>query len=87
MKKEEKTLQDHLVLIEWLFLIGFVIMILPVFFTSDLWTGIFLFLGFGIMVAACIYSNKYFKCPYCEAKLDPRTKVPHFCPNCGKELN
>lgn len=85
MKKKEKTLHDHLAVMERLLFIGFAIMVIPVFFTSDLWTGIFLFLGFGIMVAACIYRNKYFKCPHCDGKLNVRG-VPKHCPDCGKEL-
>lgn len=86
MKKEEKTLHDHYAVIERLFWIGFVIMLIPTLFQNDLWTWILMLLGFGIVVAACIYQNKHFKCPHCDSKLDPRRKVPNYCPNCGKSL-
>lgn len=86
MEKEEKTLQEHLVIIEWLFLIGFGIMLLPALIQSDLWTWILMFSGLGIMVAGVLYSGKYFRCPHCGSKLDPRRKVPNYCPDCGKKL-
>ena len=85
MDKNKKTLHDHFVIIERLIFVGFGIMILPVFFDSALWTGILMFLGFGIMVAACIYRNKYFKCPHCDSKLNVRG-VPAYCPDCGEKL-
>ena len=85
MKKDEKTLLDHFAVIERLILIGFAIMILPIFFHSALWTGILMFLGFGIMVAACIYRNRYFKCPHCGSRLNVRG-VPTYCPDCGEKL-
>lgn len=85
MEKKEKTLHDHFAVIEKMLLIGFAVMLLPVFFDSDLWTWIFMSLGFGIMVAACIYRNKYFKCPHCDSKLNVRG-VPNFCPDCGEKL-
>ena len=86
MKKKEKTLRDHLTVIEILFVVGFIIMNIPIFFQNDLWTGVFMFLGFGIMVAACIYRNKHFKCPHCEGKLHIRG-IPQYCPHCGEKLN
>lgn len=85
MEKKEKSLHEHLAVIERMFFIGFVIMMLPVFFQNDLWTGILMFLGFGIMAAACIYRNKYFKCPHCDSKLHIRS-VPRYCPDCGGKL-
>ena len=36
MKKDEKTLNDHFAVIERMILIGFIIMILPMFFQNDL---------------------------------------------------
>ena len=86
MKKEEKTLQDHLRTIETLFLIGFIIMIIPAIISMRaLWTGIFMFFGFGVMAAGCIYHYKYYKCPHCGGRLNVRG-VPKYCPDCGKEL-
>ena len=85
MQNEEKNLHYHYAVIERLFWIGFIIMVIPVFFTSDLWTGIFLFVGFGVMVAAVIYRNKFFKCPHCDSRLNVRG-VPKHCPECGEPL-
>lgn len=87
MKKEEKTLHDHFVVIENLFFIGLVIMLIPVLFQNDFWTWILMFLGFAVMVAACIYHWKYFRCPHCGSQLNHVRGVPNFCPNCGKELS
>ena len=86
MKKNEKNLHDHLAVVERLLLIGFIIMIIPIFFQNDLWTGIFLFGGFSIMVAACIYHHKNFKCPHCNSRLNVRG-VPNYCPDCGEKLD
>lgn len=86
MEKEKKTLHDHFRVIENLLFIGFIIMIIPALFPlSARWTGILMFLGFGVMVAAILYRNKYYKCPHCGGKLHVRG-VPHYCPDCGKEL-
>ena len=85
MKKEKKTLHEHLVMVKRLFLIGFIIMLVPTFLQNDLWTGILLFLGFGIMLAGALYSAKHFRCPYCESKFDPRRGIPNYCPNCGEK--
>ena len=86
MEKEKKTLHDHYAIIERLFLIGFIIMLLPILFQNDLWTWILMFLGFGIMVAAALYAKRHFRCPHCETTLNVRTKVPNYCPNCGEKL-
>ena len=87
MKKNEKTLHDHFRVTENLIFIGFIIMLIPALFhLSTLWTGILMFLGFGIMAAACIYRNKYYKCPHCGGKLNVRG-IPKYCPDCGRELS
>lgn len=87
MKKEEKTLHDHFRIMENLIFIGFIIMVIPALFPMrTLWTGILMFLGFGVMVSACIYRNKFYKCPHCGSKLNVRG-VPNYCPDCGKELS
>ena len=86
MKKEEKTIHDHFRIIQNLICIGFIIMIIPaVISMNGLWTGILMFLGFGVMAAACIYNYKYYKCPHCGGRLNVRG-VPNFCPDCGKEI-
>ena len=85
METKEKTLHDHFAVIEKMLLTGFAVMLLPIFFESDLWTGILMFLGFGIMVCACIYRNKYFRCPHCGSRLNVRG-VPAYCPDCGEKL-
>ena len=84
MKKEEKTLHDHFVIMENLFFIGLVIMVIPTLFQDALWTWILMFLGFAVMVAAVIYRNKFFKCPHC-GKL--RISMGKYCPYCGKEFS
>lgn len=84
--KKEKTIHDHFNIIQNLIFSGFIIMILPALISmSALWTGILMFLGFGVMAAACIYHNKYYKCPHCGSKLNVRG-IPKYCPNCGKKL-
>lgn len=85
MEKKEKTLHDHFAVIEKMLLTGFAVMLLPIFFESKLWTWVLMFLGFGIMAAACIYRNIYFKCPHCDSKLNVRG-VPTYCPDCGEKL-
>ena len=87
MKKEEKTLHDHFVIMENLFFIGLVIMVIPTLFQDALWTWILMFLGFAVMVAAVIYRNKFFKCPHCGSRLNHVRGVPKYCPDCGKELS
>ena len=87
MKKEEKTLHDHFNIVQNLIFIGFAIMVIPAIIPMNaLWTGILMFLGFGIMAAACIYQNKYYKCPHCGSKLNVRG-IPKYCPECGQKLD
>lgn len=85
MKKEEKTLHDHLRIIENLFFIGFIVMMSAIFFQSTAMLIPYI-LGALIMLAAAWYTNKHFKCPHCDGKLNLRMKVPNFCPHCGKKL-
>ena len=85
MEKEGKTLQEHFAIIERLLWIGFSIMMLSMFFQNALWIGMLLFLGFGVMVVACVYHNKYLKCPHCGSRLNVRG-VPNYCPDCGEKL-
>lgn len=87
MKKEEKTLHDHFVVIENLLLIGFLIMLSAVLFQDSTFVWILWVLGFLIASSSILYANKYYRCPHCKTKLDARRKVPNFCPNCGKELS
>ena len=86
MKKEEKTLQDHFVVSQNLLFIGFAVMLSAILFQHTDFFWIPWGLGFLIMIASVFYSAKFFRCPHCDTKLDPRRKVPHFCPNCGKKL-
>ena len=84
--KKEKNQHDHFRIMENLIFIGFVIMLIPALLNlSTLWAWILMPLGFGIMVAACLYRNKYYKCPHCGSNLNVRG-VPKYCPDCGKEL-
>ena len=85
MKKEEKTLRDHYRIMENLFFIGLGIMVAATLFPDGIFPWIVMFLGFCICVAACIYHNKYVKCPHCGSKLHVRG-IPKYCPDCGKEL-
>lgn len=87
MEKEKKTLNDHYAVSQKLLLIGFAIMLSAIFFqyTAFLWVpGL---LGFLVMISSVVYSSRYFRCPHCDSKLDPRRKAPNYCPNCGKELH
>ena len=86
MKKDQKTLQDHFIVSQNLIWIGGVIMLSSILIqhTSLFWIP--WILGFLIMIASVVYSARYFKCPHCGTKLDPRRKVPNYCPNCGKSL-
>ena len=84
MKK--KSLQEHFVVTQNLMFAGFLIMLAAILFQHTKWVIILWGIGFLVMIASVFYSNKYYKCPHCETKLDPRRKVPNFCPNCGKEL-
>ena len=84
--KQEKTLHHHFNIVQNLIFIGFAIMVIPAIIRINaIWTGILMFLGFGIMAAACIYQNKYYKCPHCGSKLNVRG-IPKYCPDCGKKL-
>ena len=86
MDKDKKTLHDHFRIMQNLVFIGFIIMIIPALFPlNGLWTGILMFLGFGVMAVSCIYHYKYYKCPHCGGRLNVRG-VPKYCPDCGKEL-
>lgn len=86
MKKEEKTLHDHFRIIQNLIFIGFAIMLIPALLNlNTLWAWILMPLGFCIMMAACIYNHKYYKCPHCGGRLNVRG-VPNYCPDCGKEI-
>ena len=85
MKK--KSLQEHFVVTQNLMFAGFLVMLAAILFQHTDFEIILLGLGFLIMLASVFYASKYFKCPHCETKLDPRRKVPNFCPNCGKELH
>lgn len=82
-----KNLHDHYIATQSLFFIGFIIMLSAILFQNTDFFWIPWVLGFLIMIACVLYAIKYLKCPHCGAKLDPRRKVPNFCPNCGKELN
>ena len=86
MKKDRKALQDHFVVIQNLLFVGAIVMLAAVFFQNSPLIWIPAVLGFLIMIASIVYAAKYFKCPHCSSKLDPRRKVPNFCPNCGKSL-
>ena len=86
MKKEEKTLQDHFVVSQNLLFIGFAVMLSAILFQHASFYWIPWVLGFLIMIASVVYSSRYFRCPHCDTKLDPRRKVPNFCPHCGKKL-
>ena len=86
MKKEEKNLHDHRTVTHNLLFVGFVIMLSAILFQYTDFVWIPLVLGFLIMMASVLYASKYLKCPHCGNKFDPRMKVPHFCPNCGKQL-
>ena len=87
MEKEEKNLQSHLVTIQNLLFIGAIVMIVALLLPNTAFFWIVGILGFLMMIASILYSARYYKCPHCKTKLDPRRKVPNFCPNCGKELN
>lgn len=87
MKKEEKTLYDHFVIIENLFFIGFIVILISIFTQGGAFFWIQYVVGFLIMVAGVLYANKHFKCPHCGTKLSFRMKVPNYCPNCGKKLS
>ena len=87
MEKKEKSLHDHFVVIQNLLVVGLVIMLSSVLFPHTDFYWILLVIGSLVMIASVVYASKHFKCPHCWTKLDPRRKVPNFCPNCGKELN
>ena len=86
MKKADRTLYNHLVVIHNLIFIGYVIIMASVLFQNTLFFWILAILGFLIMAASVVYASKYYKCPHCGNKLYPLMKVPNYCPNCGKEL-
>lgn len=86
MKKDQKTLQDHFIVSQNLIWIGGVIMLSSILFQHTSFFWIPWILGFLIMIASVVYSARYFKCPHCGTKLDPRRKVPNYCLNCGKSL-
>lgn len=86
MEKEAKTLNDHFAVSQRLLIIGFAIMLSAILFQH---TGLYWVpwvVGFLVMIASVVYAAKHFRCPYCESKLDPRRKVPNYCPNCGEKL-
>ena len=87
MKKDGKTLHDHYIVIQNLLFIGLVVMLSAILFQHTKFFWILWALGLLIMLTSVLYANRYFKCPHCGTKLDPRRKVPNFCPNCGKELS
>ena len=87
MKKEEKTLHDHLIICHNLLFIGGAVMLSAILFQRTALCWIAWSLGFLIMIASVFYSAKFFRCPHCDTKLDPRRKVSHFCPNCGRKLD
>ena len=87
MKKEKKTLHDHFVISQNLLFIGCAVMLSAIAFQHTDFFWIPWALGFLIMIASAFYSAKFFRCPHCDTKLDPRRKVPHFCPNCGRKLD
>jgi len=62
-------------------------MIFALVFTNTVFFWIVAILGFLMMIASILYATKYYRCPHCGTQLDPRGRVPNFCPNCGKELN
>jgi len=87
MKKEGKTLHDHFIVIQNLLFIGTIILLSTLLFQDALFSLIPFILGLVLMLGSVAYAYRYFKCPHCGTKLDPRRKVPNFCPNCGEELN
>lgn len=86
MEKDKKTLHDHFIVIQNLLFIGIAVMLSTLLFQSSLFSLIPFILGLVLMLGSVLYATRYFKCPHCKAQLDPRRKVPNFCPNCGKEL-
>ena len=87
MKKEDRTLQSHLVIIHNLIFIGYLIIMFSVLFQNTSLFWVVAALGFLIMSAGVVYASKYYKCPHCGNRLYPRIKVPNYCPNCGKDLH
>ena len=85
--KPEKSLHDHYIATQNLLFTGLVIMLSAILFQNTNFFWILWVLGLLIMVSSILYAFKHYKCPHCGTKLDPRRKVPNFCPNCGKELN
>ena len=87
MKKDQKTLHDHLAIVLNLLFIGYVIIMAAALFKNTSYFWILAILGFLTMIIGALYASKFYKCPHCGNKLYPRMMVPNFCPNCGKELN
>ena len=83
--KKEKTLQEHFVVFENLLFIGLVAMVASTLFKDTILFWILFAVGFLIMMAACVYHWKYYKCPHCGGRLNVRG-VPKFCPDCGGKI-
>lgn len=47
----------------------------------------FLFLDTAIALAGIAIGGKYCRCPFCRKPLDLRSKLPAYCPHCGKKLD
>ena len=86
MEKEEKTLNDHFAVSQKLLVIGFAIMLSAILFQYTKLYWVPWVIGFLVMIASVVYAAKYFRCPHCDSKLDPRRKAPNYCPNCGEKL-
>ena len=85
--KPEKSLHDHYIAAQNLLFAGLVIMLSAILFQNTNFFWLLWFLGLLIMVSSVLYASKHYQCPHCGTKLDPRRKVPNFCPDCGKELS
>ena len=86
MKKEEKTLRDHLIIMDVLLFIGTAVVLFASILAESVFSWILLVLGVLVIAVGILYANRHFKCPHCEEKLSPRMGVPSYCPHCGQKL-
>lgn len=63
------------------FLVLFVVEIL---FDLDAWVGL---LGGVVFLLTTIQLTKFYVCPHCGQRLDPRQPHAKYCPHCGRELD
>ena len=55
-------------------------------FSATILGGIFMNVGFAVMIAGIVWQILFLKCPHCGYHFHLRRPLSNFCPDCGKAI-